>query len=169
MAHGKVMSLGQSIWIGACQCFRRFFPGFRDHGSIARELAEMSAPAALEFCFLSIRPWRRYLLRLLKIADSKGENPSAYSQIDAHGMGGFRNWNGHIFYRGVWFRGVVDGLVARGGSRRLPLLPDTCGAAWILDVEIATLSVNFSVTSKDSASIFIVYFIALLSICCCCS
>ena len=83
------MSLGQAIWIGACQILSAVFPGTsRSMATIAGgQLAGMSRAAALEFSFFLSIPTMAVATcyTLLKSLGGKGENPIGVSQIDAHG------------------------------------------------------------------------------------
>lgn len=79
------MSLGQSIWIGACQILSAVFPGTsRSMATIAGgQLAGMSRASALEFSFFLSMPTMVVATgyTLLKSAMGKGENPIGVSQI----------------------------------------------------------------------------------------
>ncbi len=83
------MSLGQSVWIGACQVFSAVFPGTsRSMSTIAAgQLAGMSRASALEFSFFLSMPTMVAATGydLLKSLLGKGENPVGVSQIDLHG------------------------------------------------------------------------------------
>src|SRR5438270_8644 len=83
------MSLGQAIWIGACQILSAVFPGTsRSMSTIAAgQLAGMSRAAALEFSFFLSIPTMVVATAydLLKSLRRKGANPIGVSQIDAHG------------------------------------------------------------------------------------
>jgi undecaprenyl-diphosphatase len=79
------MSLGQAIWIGACQILSAVFPGTsRSMSTIAAgQLAGMSRASALEFSFFLSMPTMAAatLYDLLKSVTGKGENPIGVSQI----------------------------------------------------------------------------------------
>ena len=79
------MSLGQSIWIGACQILSAVFPGTsRSMATIAGgQLAGMSRAAALEFSFFLSIPTMLVATgyTLLKSLRGKGENPIGISDI----------------------------------------------------------------------------------------
>jgi undecaprenyl-diphosphatase len=62
--HMEEMSLGQSIWIGACQILSAVFPG------TSRSMSTMVAATGYD---------------LLKSVLGRGENPVGVSQIDSHG------------------------------------------------------------------------------------
>ncbi len=83
------MSLGQSIWIGACQILSAVFPGTsRSMSTIAAgQLAGMSRASALEFSFFLSMPTMVAATGydLLKSLLGKGENPVGVSQISLHG------------------------------------------------------------------------------------
>ena len=83
------MSLGQAIWIGACQILSAVFPGTsRSMSTIAAgQLAGMSRASALEFSFFLSMPTMvvATCYDLLKSLTGKGENPIGVSQIDSHG------------------------------------------------------------------------------------
>ena len=86
----EAMSLGQALWIGACQILSAVFPGTsRSMSTIAAgQLAGMSRAAALEFSFFLSIPTMAAatLYDLFKSLRGKGvENPIGVSQIDAHG------------------------------------------------------------------------------------
>ena len=86
----EAMSLGQAVWIGACQILSAVFPGTsRSMSTIAAgQLAGMSRASALEFSFFLSIPTMvvATLLRPAEIAARQGmENPIGVSQIDAHG------------------------------------------------------------------------------------
>jgi len=85
----EAMSLGQAIWIGACQILSAVFPGTsRSMSTIAAgQLAGMSRASALEFSFFLSMPTMvvATCYDLLKSLRSKGENPIGVSQIDPHG------------------------------------------------------------------------------------
>ena len=87
--HMEDMSLGQAIWIGACQIMSAVFPGTsRSMSTIAGgQLAGMSRASALEFSFFLSFPTMVAATgyTLLKSLLGKGENPVGVSQIDAHG------------------------------------------------------------------------------------
>ena len=84
------MSLGQSIWIGACQILSALFPGTsRSMSTIAGgQLAGMSRASALEFSFFLSIPTMvaatGYDL-LKSLRGGKGVNPIGVAQIDSHG------------------------------------------------------------------------------------
>jgi len=83
------MSLGQSVWIGACQILSAVFPGVsRSMSTIAAgQLAGMSRASALEFSFFVSFPTMLAATgyTFLKSVMGKGENPIGVSQIDPHG------------------------------------------------------------------------------------
>ena len=88
--HMEDMSLGQAIWIGACQILSAVFPGTsRSMSTIAAgQVAGMSRASALEFSFFLSIPTMvaATCYDLLKSLRGKGvENPIGVSQIDAHG------------------------------------------------------------------------------------
>lgn len=83
------MSLGQALWIGACQVASAVFPGTsRSMSTIAAgQLAGMSRASALEFSFFLSIPTMVVATGydLLKSLLGKGVNPIGVSQIDTHG------------------------------------------------------------------------------------
>jgi undecaprenyl-diphosphatase len=85
----EAMSLGQAVWIGACQILSAAFPGTsRSMSTIAAgQIAGMSRAAALEFSFFLSIPTMivATCYDLLKSLRGKGANPIGVSQIDAHG------------------------------------------------------------------------------------
>jgi undecaprenyl-diphosphatase len=85
----EAMSLGQTIWIGACQILSAVFPGTsRSMSTIAAgQLAGMSRASALEFSFFLSIPTMvaATCYDLLKSLRGKGANPIGVSQIDPHG------------------------------------------------------------------------------------
>jgi undecaprenyl-diphosphatase len=85
----EAMSLGQAIWIGACQILSAVFPGTsRSMSTIAAgQIAGMSRASALEFSFFLSIPTMVFATSydLLKSLRGKGANPIGVSQIDAHG------------------------------------------------------------------------------------
>jgi len=87
--HMEDMSLGQAIWIGACQILSAVFPGTsRSMSTIAAgQLAGMSRASALEFSFFLSIPTMvvATCYSLLKSLSGKADNPIGVSQIDAHG------------------------------------------------------------------------------------
>ena len=87
--HMEEMSLGQAIWIGACQILSGVFPGTsRSMSTIASgQLAGMSRPSALEFSFFLSMPTMAAATGydLLKSLSGKGDNPVGVAQIDGHG------------------------------------------------------------------------------------
>jgi undecaprenyl-diphosphatase len=88
--HMEAMSLGQAVWIGACQILSAVFPGTsRSMSTIAAgQVAGMSRAAALEFSFfLSIPTMTMATLYTLykSLRGTKTENPIGVSSIDTHG------------------------------------------------------------------------------------
>jgi undecaprenyl-diphosphatase len=85
----EAMSLGQAVWIGACQILSAVFPGTsRSMSTIAGgQLAGMSRASALEFSFFLSIPTMvaATCYDLLKSLRGKGDNPIGVAQIDAHG------------------------------------------------------------------------------------
>ena len=85
----EAMSLGQAVWIGACQILSAVFPGTsRSMSTIAAgQIAGMSRASALEFSFFLSIPTMvvATCYDLLKSLRGKGTNPIGVSQIDAHG------------------------------------------------------------------------------------
>ena len=85
----EAMSLGQAVWIGACQILSAVFPGTsRSMSTIAAgQLAGMSRASALEFSFFLSIPTMvvATCYDLLKSLRGKGANPIGVSQIDAQG------------------------------------------------------------------------------------
>jgi undecaprenyl-diphosphatase len=81
----ETMSLGQAVWIGACQILSAVFPGVsRSMSTIAAgQLAGMSRAAALEFSFFLSIPTMLVATgyTFLKSVMGKGENPIGISQI----------------------------------------------------------------------------------------
>ena len=79
------MSLGQAVWIGACQILSAVFPGTsRSMATIAAgQLVGMSRAAALEFSFFLSIPTMIAATgyTLLKSVMGKGENPIGVSQL----------------------------------------------------------------------------------------
>jgi undecaprenyl-diphosphatase len=82
------MSLGQAMWIGACQILSGVFPGTsRSMSTItAGQIAGMSRAAALEFSFFLSMPTMAMAVAysLYKSVRGKDENPIGVAQIDAH-------------------------------------------------------------------------------------
>ena len=85
----ETMSLGQAVWIGACQILSAVFPGTsRSMATIASgQVAGMSRASALEFSFFLSIPTMAAATGydLLKSVMGKGENPIGVSRIDGHG------------------------------------------------------------------------------------
>ena len=85
----EAMSLGQAIWIGACQVLSAVFPGTsRSMSTIAAgQIGGMSRASALEFSFFLSIPTMvvATCYDLMKSIRGKGANPIGVSQIDAHG------------------------------------------------------------------------------------
>lgn len=86
----EAMSMGQAVWIGACQILSAVFPGTsRSMSTIAAgQVAGMSRASALEFSFFLSIPTMvvATLYDLLKSLRGKGvANPIGVSQIDSHG------------------------------------------------------------------------------------
>ncbi len=87
--HMEDMSLGQAIWIGACQILSAVFPGTsRSMSTIAAgQIAGMSRASALEFSFFLSIPTMVVATGydLLKSLRGKGENAIGVTHIDPHG------------------------------------------------------------------------------------
>jgi undecaprenyl-diphosphatase len=87
--HMEDMSLGQAVWIGACQILSAVFPGTsRSMATIAAgQLAGMSRASALEFSFFLSIPTMvvATLYTLYKSLRGHDGNPIGVSNIDAHG------------------------------------------------------------------------------------
>ena len=87
--HMEEMSLGQAIWIGACQILSAVFPGTsRSMSTIgAGQLAGMSRASALGFSFFLSIPTMvvATCYDLLKSLMGKTENPIGVLVMDAHG------------------------------------------------------------------------------------
>jgi undecaprenyl-diphosphatase len=87
--HMEDMSLGQAVWIGACQILSAVFPGTsRSMSTIAAgQLAGMSRASALEFSFFLSIPTMIVATAydLLKSLVGKNANPIGVTGIDAHG------------------------------------------------------------------------------------
>ena len=87
--HMEEMSLGEAIWIGACQILSAVFPGTsRSMSTIAAgQLAGMSRASALEFSFFLSMPTMAMatVYTLYKSLHGKDGNPFAASSIDSHG------------------------------------------------------------------------------------
>ena len=88
--HMEEMSLGQAIWIGACQILSAVFPGTsRSMSTIAGgQVAGMSRAAALEFSFFLSIPTMFVATAYAALKSVRGKgvvNPIGVSQIDAHG------------------------------------------------------------------------------------
>src|SRR3954470_1608667 len=83
------MSLGQAIWIGACQILSAVFPGTsRSMSTIAAgQVAGMSRSAALEFSFLLSIPTMLVAsgYDLLKSLKGDPANPLGVMHVDQHG------------------------------------------------------------------------------------
>ena len=82
------MSLGQAIWIGACQILSAVFPGTsRSMSTIAAgQLAAMARASALEFSFFLSIPTMVVATgyTFLKSVTGKGENPIGVSNLSGH-------------------------------------------------------------------------------------
>jgi len=87
--HMEEMSLGQAVWIGACQILSAVFPGTsRSMSTIAAgQVAGMSRAAALEFSFFLSIPTMAAatLYTLYKSLRGHDGNPIGVSNIDGHG------------------------------------------------------------------------------------
>jgi undecaprenyl-diphosphatase len=87
--HMEEMSLGQAIWIGACQILSALFPGTsRSMSTIASgQLVGMSRASALEFSFFLSIPTMvvATCYDLLKSLRGKADNPIGVIRMDAHG------------------------------------------------------------------------------------
>jgi undecaprenyl-diphosphatase len=88
--HMEDMSLGQAVWIGACQILSAVFPGTsRSMSTIAGgQVAGMSRASALEFSFFLSMPTMAMatVYTLFKsLHGTKTENPIGVSNIDGHG------------------------------------------------------------------------------------
>src|SRR5271156_4371550 len=87
--HMEEMSVGQAVWIGACQILSAVFPGTsRSMSTIAGgQLAGMSRASALEFSFFLSMPVMAAATGydLLKSLYGKGEDSLGVSGIDQHG------------------------------------------------------------------------------------
>ena len=87
--HMEDMSLGQAVWIGACQILSAVFPGTsRSMSTIAAgQVAGMSRASALEFSFFLSIPTMvvATLYTLYKSLRGHDGNPIGVSNIDAHG------------------------------------------------------------------------------------
>src|SRR6267154_3101744 len=87
--HMEDMSLGQAIWIGACQILSAVFPGTsRSMSTIAAgQLAGMSRASALEFSFFLSIPTMvvATCYDVLKSLTGKAENAIGVTHIDPHG------------------------------------------------------------------------------------
>jgi undecaprenyl-diphosphatase len=87
--HMEDMSLGQAVWIGACQILSAVFPGTsRSMSTIAGgQLAGMSRAAALEFSFFLSMPTMVVATgyTLLKSLHGKDANPIGVTGMDTHG------------------------------------------------------------------------------------
>ena len=87
--HMEDMSLGQAVWIGACQILSAVFPGTsRSMSTIAAgQVAGMSRASALEFSFFLSMPTMvvATLYTLYKSLGGHDGNPIGVSNIDAHG------------------------------------------------------------------------------------
>ena len=87
--HMEEMSLGQAVWIGACQILSAVFPGTsRSMSTIAAgQVAGMSRAAALEFSFFLSIPTMAVatLYTLYKSLRGHDGNPIGVSNIDGHG------------------------------------------------------------------------------------
>jgi undecaprenyl-diphosphatase len=85
----EAMSLGQAVWIGACQILSAVFPGTsRSMATIAAaQVAGMSRSAALEFSFFLSMPTMVVATGydLVKSLRPGGANPLGATHIDAHG------------------------------------------------------------------------------------
>jgi undecaprenyl-diphosphatase len=87
--HMEDMSLGQAVWIGACQILSAVFPGTsRSMSTIAAgQLAGMSRAAALEFSFFLSIPTMvvATCYDLLKSVVGKHADAISVAHIDSHG------------------------------------------------------------------------------------
>jgi undecaprenyl-diphosphatase len=85
----EAMSLGQAVWIGACQILSAVFPGTsRSMSTIAAgQVSGMSRAAALEFSFFLSLPtmFVATAYDLLKSVKGGGPNPLGVPHIDSHG------------------------------------------------------------------------------------
>ncbi len=83
------MSLGQAVWIGACQILSAVFPGTsRSMATIAAgQVAGMSRSAALEFSFFLSMPTMAMATAYDLLTSLRGSeaNPIGVAQIDGHG------------------------------------------------------------------------------------
>jgi undecaprenyl-diphosphatase len=88
--HMEDMTLGQAIWIGACQILSAVFPGTsRSMSTIAAgQLVGMSRASALEFSFFLSIPTMvvATCYDLLKSFRGKGENAIGVTHLDVHGL-----------------------------------------------------------------------------------
>jgi undecaprenyl-diphosphatase len=87
--HMEDMTLGQAIWIGACQLVSAVFPGTsRSMATITGgQLAGMTRASALEFSFFLSMPTMAAGTgyEFLKFLMGKDDNPVGVTRMDAHG------------------------------------------------------------------------------------
>ena len=130
----EAMSLGQAIWIGACQILSAVFPGTsRSMSTIAAgQLAGMSRASALEFSFFLSIPTMTVATGYdaVQIARGKRGKPrSASHRSTPMGTGRSRHRICRVVHRRLRFGGMVHGLRAQARLRSVCGLPDYCGSA----------------------------------------
>ena len=123
----EAMSLGQAIWIGACQILSAVFPGTsRSMSTIAAgQLAGMSRASALEFSFFLSIPTMVAATGydLLKSLRGKGANPIGVSRNRSSWLDAARHWLRDFLRSGLRVSGLVHGLGTKARLRPLRNLP----------------------------------------------
>ena len=129
----EAMSLGQAIWIGACQILSAVFPGTsRSMATIAGgQLAGMSRAAALEFSFFLSIPTMCAATGydLLKSLRRKGRQPDRRRTNRSSRMGSAGDRIHRLIHRRLWVGCMVHGLGSPPRICAVCDLPDHCGAS----------------------------------------
>ncbi len=118
--HMEDMTLGQAIWIGACQILAAVFPGTsRSMSTIAAgQLAGMSRAAALEFSFFLSIPTMAVATGydLLKSVVWKGREPYRRGRYRHARMDRPGDRPSCFVSRRVWLRCMADGMGSYAGG-----------------------------------------------------
>jgi len=150
--HMEDMSLGQAVWIGACQILSAVFPGTsRSMSTIAGgQLAGMSRASALEFSFFLSIPTMvvATAMTFLKSVVGKHGDGISVSHIDSHG---WMVWGLGFWCRLWWLMDRWPGLWGSEEEGILAVcdLPDYFGGGGFVFcsslIEIQIFSLSFKI------------------------